>query len=64
MLPADRMRAFVADNPQGAHGLHRYRPEEYGLDVERERERFRRYSERFGIEPESAGPQPGAIRDL
>ncbi len=61
---ADRMRAFIADNPQGKHGMHRYRPEEYGLDVPRERERFRRYTERFGIVPESGGAQAGAVRDL
>lgn len=47
---ADRMRTFVAAHPQGVHGVHRYRPEEYGLDVQRERERFRRYTERFDIE--------------
>jgi len=61
---ADAMRAFITDNPQGKHGVHRYRPEEYGLDVVRERERFRRYSEHFGIEPESAGEQRGVVRDL
>jgi hypothetical protein len=61
---ADRMRSFVASNPQGAQGMHRYRPEEYGLEVPRERERFRRYTERFGIEAEGAGPQSGAVRDL
>jgi hypothetical protein len=39
---ADRMRAFIAENPQGKHGVHRYRAAEYGIDVARERERFRR----------------------
>jgi hypothetical protein len=62
---ADRMRAFVAANPQGKHGVHRYRPSEYGLDPARERERFRRYTERYGIEAESEGAAPeGQIRDL
>ncbi len=61
---ADRMRAFVAENPQGKHGVHRYRPEEYGLDVTRERDRFRRYTERFGIREEASGIQAGAVRDL
>jgi len=61
---ADRMRSFVAANPQGKHGVHRYRPQEYGIDVPRERERFRRYSERFGIEPEPEGPREGRVRDF
>jgi hypothetical protein len=61
---ADAMRAFLADNPQGKHGVHRYTPEEYGLDPERERERFGRYVERFGLEAESGGGQAGAVRDL
>jgi hypothetical protein len=61
---ADAMRAFIADNPQGKHGMHRYTPEEYGLDREREWERFGRYARRFGIEPETAGGQVGALRDL
>ena len=61
----DRMRAFVAANPQGKHGVHRYRPAEYGLDPDRERERFRRYTERFGIEAEPEGGPAGArVRDL
>ena len=56
------MRAFIAENPQGKHGVHRYAPEEYGLDVPRERERFARYTERFGIEPEPEGPVAGRVR--
>ncbi len=39
-------------------------PEEYGLDVPQERERFRRYTERYGIEPEASGPVSGQVRDL
>lgn len=61
---ADAMREFIADNPQGKHGHHRYTPEEYGLDVAAERERFRAYTERFGIEPETRGVQAGSVRDL
>ena len=51
---ADAMRAFIAHNPQGKHGVHSYAPEDYGLDVPTERARFARYTERFGIEPEPA----------
>jgi hypothetical protein len=61
---ADSMRAFIADNPQGRHGHHRYAPEEYGLGVSAERERFRRYTERFDVEPETRGGQGGAVRDM
>jgi hypothetical protein len=61
---ADAMRTFIADNPQGKHGHHRYTPEEYGLDVAAERERFRHYTERFGIEPETREVQAGSVRDL
>ncbi|MFP8881811.1 MAG: sulfotransferase [Myxococcota bacterium] len=61
---ADAMCVFIAENPQGKHGLHRYTPEEYGLDVATERERFARYTGRFGIEPEAAGSIEGKLRDL
>jgi hypothetical protein len=52
---ADRMRAFVGENPQGKHGWHRYAPAQYGIDVAAERQRFRRYTERFGIADEPDG---------
>ena len=29
---ATRMRAFIADNPKGKHGVHSYTPEEFGID--------------------------------
>ena len=32
---AERMRAFIADNPKGKHGIHRYAPEEFGVDRDR-----------------------------
>jgi hypothetical protein len=60
----DRMRRFIAENPQGKHCMYRYAPAEYGLDVASERERFARYTERFGIEPEPEGPIAGRVRDL
>ena len=46
---ADRMRTYVAARPQGRHGAHRYRFEDTGLDLERERDRFAGYRERFGV---------------
>jgi hypothetical protein len=52
-IAADRMKAFIADNPKGKHGIHRYSPKEYGVDPDRIHESFRPYMERFGLEPEA-----------
>jgi hypothetical protein len=49
---ARAMRAFIADNPKGKHGIHRYEPEEYGVDPDKVRETFRPYIERFELRPE------------
>ena len=49
---ADRMKAFIADNPKDKHGIHRYSPDEYGVHPEQIRESFRPYMERFGLESE------------
>jgi hypothetical protein len=51
-IAADRMRAFIADNPKGKHGLHTYTPEEYGLVPEEIRERFADYIDHFRLPPE------------
>ncbi|MGH7859134.1 MAG: sulfotransferase family protein [Candidatus Binatia bacterium] len=45
---ADRIRRFLAENPQDKHGRHSYRPEDFGLDLDTVRARFPRYFERFG----------------
>ena len=47
-----RMRAFLAANPQGKHGQHRYTLEQAGLDPAEVRERFRFYSEHYNVQPE------------
>jgi hypothetical protein len=44
------MRARLAASPQGRHGKHEYRLEEFGLSAGEVRERFARYRERFGVE--------------
>jgi hypothetical protein len=44
-----RMRAFLAEHPRGREGHHEYSLQQFGLDAERERERFRIYRERFGL---------------
>jgi hypothetical protein len=47
-----RMKAFIADNPKGKHGLHLYTPEEYGIDPELVRRDFRAYIEQYDLAPE------------
>jgi hypothetical protein len=49
---ARRMKAFIDDNPQGKYGVHRYSPEEYFIDPDDVRARFRAYIERFDLKPE------------
>jgi hypothetical protein len=49
---AERMKAFIADNPKGKHGIHRYSPEEYGVDPDAVRRAFHIYIERFDLKPE------------
>jgi len=46
---ADAMKAFIDDNPPGKHGIHRYSPEEFGVDPARVREQFAPYIEHFGL---------------
>ena len=49
---ADRMRAFIADNPQGKHGVHAYTPQQFGVVPEKVRAAFSEYIDRFGLGPE------------
>jgi hypothetical protein len=49
---AARMKWFIADNPQGKHGIHRYEAHEYGIDPAVVRRDFRPYIERFDLKPE------------
>jgi hypothetical protein len=44
-----RMRAYLAAKPKGKHGAHRYDFSATGFDLDRERERFRAYQERYGV---------------
>ena len=43
------MAAKVAEAPNGGYGANRYRPEEFGIDPEREREQASLYTARFGV---------------
>lgn len=47
-----RMRAFIAANPQGKHGLHHYDFADTGLDAGYWRERARRYQQYFDVASE------------
>jgi hypothetical protein len=38
----------------GKHGIHRYAPEEFGVDPDRVRSEFGDYINHFGLEPEDA----------
>jgi hypothetical protein len=44
-----RMEQWRTDTPREQHGEHRYEPTDFGLSVPGLRERFRFYSERFGL---------------
>ena len=50
-----RMRAFLAANPQDKHGKHTYTFRETGLDEGALRERARRYQEYFDVPSEQLG---------
>ena len=49
---ARRVKSFVDGHPKSEHGVHHYRPEHFGFERDRLRERFAAYMDRFGIEPE------------
>jgi hypothetical protein len=44
-----RFSEYAAKNAKGARGAHRYQLEEAGFDADHERERFRFYSDRYGV---------------
>lgn len=45
-----RMRQSLAENPQDKNGRHVYSLEQFGLDAAVERQRYRTYCERFGLQ--------------
>lgn len=45
----DDLTRWIAVNRSGAHGEHRYTPEQYGLTAEQIRSDFRFYIDRFGV---------------
>ena len=46
------MRRWLAENPQNKRGVHRYRPEDFGLDAAELARRFEPYRVRFGVAAE------------
>jgi hypothetical protein len=61
-----RMEAFLAQLPRGGYGQNSYRFEDFGLDPEFERARYREYMRVFAIEPEVdvAQPRKASLKDL
>ena len=45
----ERMSAFLAANPRGSRGVHRYERADFGLDLGEIRERFAEYVDEFGV---------------
>lgn len=41
------MRTWWTSNPADKHGVHEYRPEDYGIDVDALRRQFAFYNDRF-----------------
>jgi len=46
------MREYIAAHPKGVDGIHRYEPEEYGVDPATVRREFAPYIEHFDLRPE------------
>jgi hypothetical protein len=51
----EAMRVWLANNPQGKHGRHRYSLEQFGLDRDTAHRLFPGYPECFGVPAEPAG---------
>jgi hypothetical protein len=60
----DRMRRFLAANPQNKEGEHRYRLDDFGLDPMDIAERFRGYCECFAVQREAPDRDPAVWQDL
>ena len=45
----DRIEAWRTEMPRGKHGEHKYDAADYGIELDKLKERFRFYSERFGL---------------
>ena len=52
---AERIRAYLADKPQGKFGKHRYAPEDWGFTADALRRDLAPYVEHFGVALEEVG---------
>jgi thioester reductase-like protein len=50
---AERIQAYLRDKPKAKFGVHTYRYDELGLDVDVVREQFAAYVEYYGIRAET-----------
>jgi len=50
---ASRMTHWADIHPRGEHGVHEYSLEEFGLDAAQVRDRYRFYTDEFGVKPSS-----------
>ena len=50
----EQMRQWLAKNPQGKHGRHRYSLEQFGLSREQVAKQFASYYQRYGMTPDSS----------
>jgi hypothetical protein len=48
----EHMKAWLVNNPQHKHGVHRYSLEQYGLEPEMVRQRFEKYYGLFHVQRE------------
>lgn len=48
-LAEESMKRFLQASPKDKHGPHRYSLEQFGIDADRERERYREYCQRFDL---------------
>jgi hypothetical protein len=46
-----RMARFLEENARDKHGMHRYAPETFGIDPERDARHFKEYCDRFRLQP-------------
>jgi hypothetical protein len=53
----DRMRSYLANNPQHKHGAHRYSLEDFGIEPQSVTTRFARYTDRFLVPEEMPAAQ-------
>jgi hypothetical protein len=51
------MRGFLSANPENKNGRHVYSLKDFGFHPEKERNRFRFYTDRFDVELEKHGQQ-------